>query len=264
MKTMIRLVKSENKGSKNMNALQFLKNELEHYQVAAKVFDDFGYVSCHFFKNEVLLGDGHVELRLSSDGSIKILSQQTQIFYTAEATAKFIRILQVAAEIGSSWEAAIEDEKVHIPAIASAKQEYDTRHRKIDAVKVYRALTGLGWKGSKDAVEAMIKTEFPIHTCAPKPITDEQVEQAFDDIVEIVETVKAPKTYNGIPEIVIEQFFKVRDTGLTNMYVKSGVQYEANGINCHELVIWIEDNKRGYGELLIAVSDYQEAQESTS
>lgn len=159
-----------------MNAVEFLRNEIENYQVAAKVYDDFGHVSCHFFKKEALLGDGHVELCLSSDGKIKILSQHTHIFYTTESTAEFIRILQVAQEIGSNWHREIEDEKaenLEADALEIAMKVYKAKDfSRLAAIQCFCKETGQGLSHAvMEAVDIAIGQYFPIYD-QPQPLED--------------------------------------------------------------------------------------------
>lgn len=54
-----------------------------------------------------------------------------------------------------------------------------------------------------------------------------------------------------IPTEVIEQAEKVRQSGVTNMMDRNGVQVAANDQGSYALVVWIEDNRRDYMDLLM-------------
>lgn len=47
-----------------------------------------------------------------------------------------------------------------------------------------------------------------------------------------------------------EELEQIRKEGRTNMMDRSGVQVEANRLEFYALVIFIEDNKRQYAEIL--------------
>ena len=52
-------------------------------------------------------------------------------------------------------------------------------------------------------------------------------------------------------EQIKEQIFKVRDTGLTNMFDTIAVQRIAFEMELYELVMFIEDNKKAYVHFIL-------------
>lgn len=50
---------------------------------------------------------------------------------------------------------------------------------------------------------------------------------------------------------VREQILAVRDTGLTNMFDINAVQRIAHDMNFHELVIYLEDNRKEYVNFIL-------------
>ena len=50
---------------------------------------------------------------------------------------------------------------------------------------------------------------------------------------------------------VREQILAVRDTGLTNMFDTKAVQRIAYDMSLHELVCWLEDNKKEYTHFIL-------------
>ena len=44
-----------------------------------------------------------------------------------------------------------------------------------------------------------------------------------------------------ITDTILEQLGQVREDGRTNMLDRKGVQVIADDIECHELVVWLED-----------------------
>jgi len=50
---------------------------------------------------------------------------------------------------------------------------------------------------------------------------------------------------------VREQILAVRDTGLTNMFDINAVQRIAYDMNFHELVIYLEDNRKEYVNFIL-------------
>ena len=50
---------------------------------------------------------------------------------------------------------------------------------------------------------------------------------------------------------VKEQILAVRDTGLTNMFDVRAVQRIANDMGFYELVVYIEEHRRGYAQFIL-------------
>lgn len=50
---------------------------------------------------------------------------------------------------------------------------------------------------------------------------------------------------------VKEQILAVRDTGLTNMFDDRAVQRIANDMGFYELVVYIEEHRRGYAQFIL-------------
>lgn len=61
---------------------------------------------------------------------------------------------------------------------------------------------------------------------------------------------------NEITPTIIRQFIAVRDSGICNMFDRDCVQQVALSKNFVDLVMWIQDHKRAYGQLLEAVNEY--------
>ena len=50
---------------------------------------------------------------------------------------------------------------------------------------------------------------------------------------------------------VKDQILAVRDTGLTNMFDVRAVQRIANDMGFYELVVYIEEHRRGYAQFIL-------------
>jgi len=50
---------------------------------------------------------------------------------------------------------------------------------------------------------------------------------------------------------VRKQILSIRDTGLTNMFDVTTVQCIANDMGFHELVVYLEENRKGYVHFIL-------------
>ncbi len=248
-----------------MNAVEFLNEQMNHRNNPKRIYEtghtgENASLELHTTRKDGSFLYGAIDLTINHDGTCEI-STYSYISNDAIKTLDYANLITLAASIAVKWEAAVEDEKVHKHAISEAKRVYEEfrLRQKIYAVKEYCSLTGLGLKESLEAVHTMIDADFPIHTCQAPPITNAQVEQAFDDIVEIFDEGKP------ITESVLKQLAIVKNSGhVADMY-KHDVRQYAWKFNLIYLLNWLRDNdsNEDYSKLAQALYEYEQT-ETTS